>query len=206
MNRRLTLFYYVVVLLITAHRLPAPIVEEQKQTPKPTESAQPKSKPERSKGAEAPADSSAAHRFDGTWQNMAEYNGGGILMRGVFTLVITNGNKAQWAAEQTLTLTSAKTWDSSWFLPAPYDKVSPVSTKWTGESTDLRVEGSNLTVRWPGGRLADWTPKTIPAQLLEKSKFFEHFKSSGKVATFILDGARLISTDGKSSAIWQRVQ
>ena len=200
MKRRLTLFITVVLPLIAPHRLPAPIVEEGKQTPAPTESAQPKSKPATSQKAEASSDSSAPRRFDGTWRQTRteRYVEGSIQLPG--TMVINNGKKAQLTIEATFTLAPGKSWPGSFLLPPPYDKVSPISAKLIDESTDLKVEGPNLIILWPPMRLADWAPKTIPSQAFEK------LKGSEKAVTYIQDGARLIATDGKHSFIWQRVQ
>ncbi|HWY50665.1 MAG TPA: hypothetical protein VNW72_04205 [Chthoniobacterales bacterium] len=201
MKRPLASCLIATLLLSTTHRLPAPIVEEEKPTAAPTESAQPKSKPERSKGTEASSDSNAARRLDGKWQTTNIGNAGGISWRSVETIVITNGKQAQWTRESTFTLAPGKSWPGSFLLPPPYDKVSPISQKWTDESADLKMEGPNLIVHWPANqRLVDWAPKTIPAEVLEKSK------GSDNTVTYIPDGARLISTTGKRSTIWQRVQ
>lgn len=193
-----TLFVSIPLLLITAHQLPAPIVEEEKQTPAPTESAQPKSKRERSKAAEVSSDSGAALKFDGTWRttNTQRYAEGSI--QEAATLVVDSGRKAEFTGEGTFTLASGKVWPAEALAP-PYNKLSPISTKWMGESTDLKVQGQNLTIRWPPSRLVAWTPKNIPRQVLEKS-------NDGSEVTYILDGARLISTTGKRSTIWHRVQ
>jgi len=198
MRRTHILFLTCALLLITTHRLPAPIVEESTPTPARARSIEPKSKPERSKGAEASSDSSAARRFDGTWRSTRtqRYVEGSYQM--VSTMVINNGKKAEGTLERTFTLVPGKTWPQAWF-PPPYNAISPISTKWIYESTDLKVEGPNLMILWPPIRLADWAPKTIPPQAFEK------LKASGPV-TYILDGTRLISTDGKDSTIWQRVQ
>jgi hypothetical protein len=114
-------------------------------------------------------------------------------------LVIKDGKKAERTSESTSALAPGKTWPQS-LLPRPYSAVSPLSAKWVDESTNMKVEGPNLTVHWPAERLVDWAPKSIPVEFIEKRT------GSENTITYILNGDRLISTDGKRKTIWQRVR
>ena len=76
MRQRLTLFIIVALLLIAVHRSPAPIVEEEKQTPVPTKGAvKPKVTSETSEGSTKRPTSSTSktkatsnrNPFDGVW-------------------------------------------------------------------------------------------------------------------------------------------
>ncbi len=188
------------LFIITAHRLPAPISEESSPTPAPTGSAQVKPKPAESPASEALSESelALARRFDGTWQVTGTKEDAAGSSRWVATIVI-DGKKAQWSRETTSILAAGKTWPQSW-LPPPYNAVSPIFERWVDESTDLKIEGSTLTIRWPVDRLAEWSPKTIPA------RFFEKTRGSANTVTYILNGDQLTSTDGKITATWYRVK
>jgi hypothetical protein len=185
------------LLLITADRLPAPISEE-KPSPTP-EMEKLRTAPAKHKSVES-SDSNSARRFDGTWQANGVSNAGEISTRWVAMIIVKDGKKAQWTRESTFTLAPGKTWPGLWSLPAPYNTVSPIFNKWADESTDLKTEGPNLTVRWPADWLADWGPKSIPRQ------FFERWKGSENTVTYILNGNQLVSTDRKSTAVWQRIR
>lgn len=111
------------------------------------------------------------------------------------TLVIKNGNIAERIAESTGTLAPGKKWPD---LTEPYNSISPLYTKWTKKSTDLKLEGSNLRIQWPADTLTDWAPKTIPYGVLSK------LKPSSVV--YILNGDQLIATDGKTSTTYTRAR
>src|SRR5580765_6917058 len=94
-----------VLLLITAHRLPAPIVEE---SPIPT--AAPKSKTVESQGAAALGDAKLGiPQFVGTWQTVSTSTDAVSTSQRRSTLVIVNGGKARWSQEATYTLLTGKT-------------------------------------------------------------------------------------------------
>jgi hypothetical protein len=52
-------------------------------------------------------------------------------------------------------------------IAAPYNTVSPFDTKYLWSTTDLSIDGANLRVRWPAGKLMDWNPKTIPFNVIQ---------------------------------------
>ena len=189
------------LLIITAHPLPAPILEESTPTPAPAQTAKTKPEPGESPAVEElpQPGSPSAGRFDGTWQVAGTENDTAGSKRWVATIVIENGKKAQWSRETTSILASGKTWPRSW-LPPPYNTVTPIFERWVDESTDLTVEGPKLTIRWPADRLAEWSPKTIPA------RFFEKTKGGTNTVTYVLNGDQLISTDGQITAIWHRIR
>jgi hypothetical protein len=90
MNRPTALFFAVVVLLATMHRLPAPISEESTPTPAPEQSAKQKPKRARETKANRTTQAStatttptpaASKRFAGTWTGiMAEVPWGNVAV------------------------------------------------------------------------------------------------------------------------------
>src|SRR6267378_3708421 len=112
MKRALAAVCGATLLIISAHRLPAPIVEpEEKATPA---AGGKRKEPPPKKQSTGSSVSDSARRFDGTWVFAPKP---GIR----FTLVIRNANSAQWTAEVTNTLPANK---KSWpFLPAQYARV-----------------------------------------------------------------------------------
>jgi len=46
-------------------------------------------------------------------------------------------------------------------------KISPIYRKKTSTSTNLLEQGSKLTIRWPGTRIIDWSPKSIPRNVIQ---------------------------------------
>lgn len=185
------------LLVITSGQLPAPITEESTPAgvattkPRPGESPATETLPEL-EGYSAP-------RFDGTWQISGVNTTSAGSNRWTATLVIENGRKAQWSRETTSILEHGKTWPRTW-LPAPYNNISPIFERWVDESTDLKIEGAKLTIRWPRDQLADWSPKTIPARLFEKTK------GGTNTVTYLLKGDQLVSTDGEITATWHRIR
>lgn len=142
--------------------------------------------------------SSSSQRFDGTWRATASWK---IPVGSTFnltqTLIIKNG-VATFTRELTATLASGKKWNN---LPEPYNSSSPIYTKRTNKSSDLKAEGSNLRVHWQGARLTDWTPKTIPNGALKDA-----FKDgSPSTVLFILSEDHLIVTNGRQSQMYTRV-
>ena len=140
--------------------------------------------------------SSSSQRFDGTWRATLSWK---IRVGSTFnqtqTLTIKNG-VATFTRELTATLASGKKWND---LPAPYNSSSPIYTKRTNKSTNLKTEGSNLRVFWQGQKLTDWTPKTIPVGAFKDA--------AGRPSTelFILSDDHLIATNGEQSRTYTRV-
>jgi hypothetical protein len=188
MKRTVVLFLSVPLLLITAHRLPAPIVEEEKPTPAPKGSTEPKSKPAKSQGAEALSGSSSARRFDGTWKGTfvnktaeADYNES-------YTLIIRDGKTADSAREATWVLHSPRGWSD---LPEAYRHLSPLSCKTANHSDHLVADASDLMIRFSGPpRLIDWVPKTLP--LGEVQKLAGMDKSTNLTIALTLNGDELV--------------
>jgi hypothetical protein len=182
------------LLIISAHRLPAPILEEK---PSPTEApSKPKSAPAKHKSSDSP-NSSSIRRFDGTWRaTFSSKNKFGSTFSNTKTLIIKDGT-AVYILESTATLASGKRWSD---LPAPYNSVSPIYKKCTDKATDVKAEGSNIRLRWPGWRLTDWTPKTIPFGV------FKNVVGQPNSGLCILSGQQLIATSGKGGVTYTRVR
>jgi hypothetical protein len=182
------------LLIISAHRLPAPILEEK---PSPTEApSKPKSAPVKHKSSDSP-NSSSISRFDGTWRaTFSSKNKFGSTFSNTKTLIIKDGT-AVYILESTATLASGKRWSD---LPAPYNSVSPIYKKCTDKATDVKAEGSNIRLRWPGWRLTDWTPKTIPFGV------FKNVVGQPNIGLCILSGQQLIATSGKGGVTYTRVR
>ena len=194
MKRTLAVVWGTTLLLSSAHRSPAQVVEKK---PSPTAApAEVRSAPAKDKSSDS-SGSSLSKRFDGTWRATTSWKiPVGSTFNQTQTLIIKNG-VANVTRELTATLASGKQWND---LPAPYNSSSPIFTKRTDKSTDLKTEGSNLKVHWQGERLTDWTPKTIPISA---------FKNAGgppSTVLLILSEDHLIVTTGKQSLTYTRVQ
>jgi hypothetical protein len=180
-----------ILLLSSAHRLPAQTVEK-KPSPTDVRSAPAKNKSSDSSG------SSSGTRFDGTWRAAVSWK---VRVGNTFnqtqTIIIKNG-VANLTSEMTSTLASGNNWND---IPAPYNSSSPLYTKRTDKSSKLEIEGSNLKVHWQGSKLADWTPKTIPNGAL-KGAFKDGPPST---VLFILNEDHLIVTNGLRSTTYTRV-
>jgi hypothetical protein len=180
------------LLLLTPFRLPAPVSE----APPP---AAPTAAPSRtSKPKSTPLDvKSPSRRFDGAWRaTSTNKKNNGISATHVATLVIKAGTTAEFTHEVTNTLGPGTTWSD---MPEGYQSVSPIYGKWADRSNNLRFEGSNLRIYWPGTRLVDWSPKSLPRTAL---------KQAGQPETYlyVLTGDQLIATDGKISATYSRLR
>lgn len=142
--------------------------------------------------------SSSSQRFDGTWRATASWKiPVGSTFNQTQTIIIKNG-VATLTRELTATLASGKKWNN---LPEPYNSSSPIYTKRTNKSTNLKTEGSNLRVYWQGQKLTDWTPKTIPNGALKDA-----FKDGPpSTVLFILSEDHLIVTNGRQSQTYTRV-
>jgi hypothetical protein len=191
MKRALAAACGATLLIISAHRLPAPISEEKTSPPEAP------SKPAKHKASDS-ADSSSIRlrRLDGTWRATASSKNQAGTFNHTFTVIIRNGT-ADLTVESTSTLAPGKKWSD---LPAPYNSISPIYRKSVDKSTELKAEGSNTRIRWPGGRIIDWAPKTIPVGLF-KSSFVQPAST-----LYILSGQQLIVTNGKASLTYTRVR
>jgi hypothetical protein len=118
------------------------------------------------------------------------------------TLYIKNGT-AELILEDTGTVPRGTKWT---FLPAPYNSISPVYSKVANKSSEIKTEGSNLTIRWQGPKLVDWNPKTIPFDIASKHTLA--LKKASPQVLCILSGKQLIVTSAGTgrSATYNRVQ
>ncbi len=194
MKRTLAVVCGTTLLLSSAHRSPAQVVEKK---PSATEApAEARSAPAKDKSSDS-SGSSSSKRFDGTWRVTTSWKiPVGSTFNQTQTLIIKNG-VANVTRELTATLASGKQWND---LPAPYNSSSPIYTKRTDKSTDLKTEGSNLKVHLQGDRLTDWTPKTIPISA------FKNAAGLPSTVLLILSEDHLIVTTGKQSQTYTRVQ
>jgi hypothetical protein len=187
-----TIVLATLILTATSHRLPAPISEE----PTPTVAPKLKPRPVEHNVGGSPAVTSL-ERFNGMWRStQSGQAANGISFQATKTIIIRNGNAATFTSDSTSTLVSGATW-TDW--PDPYNSMSPVSIRWVRRSSDLRAEGSNLRINWPVAEPTDWSPKSIPRSLLLTNR------QSASVL-YILNGDKLIATDGKESHTYSRVR
>jgi hypothetical protein len=178
--RQATRLFALVLLLVTAHRLPAPILEEEKPAATPA-------KPKAIKHQEPSASSDTSHKsgrgFDGTWTGGSSVKDTGASGTLKFTLVI-KGKSAENTQDYTVTLAATQpSWTGNL---EPYNTVRSLYRKWSWSSTDLTVDGSNLRIRWPAARLVDWSPKTIPLNIIQSVS-----NQPAKVSVYTLKGDQL---------------
>jgi hypothetical protein len=193
MKRTLAVVCGTTLLLSSAHRSPAQVGE--KKPPPTAAPAEVRSAPAKDKSSDS-SGSSSSKRFDGTWRaTKSGKDPFGNTFNETQTLSIKNG-AANLTREVTATLASGKKWANP---SAPYNSSSPIYTKRTNKSTNLKTEGSNLKVLWQGGRLTDWTPKTIPISA------FKDAGGSPSTELLVLSEDHLIVTTGKQSQTYTRV-
>src|SRR5216683_5199456 len=185
MKRTLAVVCGTTLLLSSAHRSPAQVVE---QKPSPTEArAEARSAPAKDKSSDS-SGSSSSKRFDGTWRATTSWKAPvGNTFKQTGTLIIKNG-VATFTKEVNSTLAPGNKWINP---SAPYNSSSPVYTKFTNKSTVLKTEGSNLKVHWQGERLTDWTPKTIPISA------FKNAGGAPNTVLLVLSEDHLIATTGR---------
>jgi hypothetical protein len=194
MKRTLAVICGTTLLLSSAHRSPAQVVE--KKPPPTAAPAEVRSAPAKDKSSDS-SGSSSSNRFDGTWRVTTSWKAPvGNTFKQTGTLIIKNG-VATFTKEVNSTLAPGNKWINP---SAPYNSSSPVYTKFTNKSTDLKPEGSNLKVHFQGERLTDWTPKTIPISA------FTDAVGLPSTVLLILSEDHLIVTTGKQSQTYTRVQ
>jgi hypothetical protein len=194
MKRTLAVVCGTTLLLSSAHRSPAQVVE--KKPPPTAAPAEVRSAPAKDKSGDS-SGSSSSNRFDGTWRATTSWKiPVGSTFNRTETLIIKNG-VANLTRELTATLASGKKWND---LPAPYNSSSPIYTKRTNKSTNLKTEGSNLKIYWQGQRLTDWTPRTVPISA------FKDASGPPSTVLLVLSEDHLIVTTGKQSQTYTRVQ
>ena len=184
---------FLIISLVTTLRLPAPIIEEK---PSPTKAP---AKHEVETGNSKLTNTTVVllRRFNGTWRReSSSQDQNGNTVKETRTLVIANGMKAEWTVEKVGVLSPGETWAG---LSAPYNTIPEIHVRETDKSSDLKIQGSNLKIQWPPTKAIDWSPETIPAGTFKGYPY-------PTTQVYILDGDRLISTDGKSSATWSRLK
>jgi hypothetical protein len=178
MKRTLALLLTVALLLITVHRSPAPISEE---SPTPTEQSAAKHKSTES------SEFNSARRFDGTWKGTSSKKQtiasgsekGDYVYSYSYTLSIKDGKTANLISEGGITLPRGK----------------PIYFKVTNHSDNLAAAGSSdLIIRWAGGRVIDWEPKTLTTEQVQFHTESETKK--GGASLFSLKGDVLVSGGG----------
>jgi hypothetical protein len=189
MNRLLKTLLTIGIFLITASHLPAPI-QEIPESPTPAPKYSPEPKATRSRVVAPDTTSDSLRKFEGTWiRRDSETNAKGTRNDVIATLAILKGRSADLTEEFISTLAPGVTWSN---LPEPYDTISPLRDKWKRHSSELRVSGSNLTIRWSGDQLIDWAPKTIPREHFATMK-----RQTPGFITYALMGDQLTSNNGK---------
>jgi len=182
MKQKLATLLATSLLVLSAHRAPAPVME-----PTPAPSTKHKST--------SSASSNFLARFEGTWRNAGKHRApNGNQFELVQTIVIRNG-VAELTLEHTGRLAPGQKWT---VFSSPYNTYSPLYTKRVNRSSSIRPEGSNLRVQWAGAKLVDWSPKSIPLSAFRASK-----PSS---VLLIRSGDQLIDTGGKSAATYNRIR
>jgi hypothetical protein len=195
MRYRRRLFAIAIAILVaSAHRLPAPIAEE---TPSPPSAAEkPKAVAGKQKSVESPK-SNSARRFDGTWRGTRVDKTAGYVYDYSYMLIIRDGKPADLISEVTATLPPLGWWS---FLPDAYRHLSPLYVKATNHSDHVVADGSDLIIRWRGGQLVDWEPKTLPREYAEQ---LAAPQTSNKPNVFTLNGDELVAAGG---TIYHRVK
>jgi hypothetical protein len=191
MRRAFAAAFSAALLFISAHRLPAPIVEEPTSTPQPERSA-----PRKQKSVEV-SQSNSASRFDGIWQGARAGKSPGVNYIEKFTLTV-RGKSAELTGALTSTLSNPRGWSD---LPEQYRRLSPLHIKVTNHADHVVADGSDLIIRWRGGQLVDWEPKTLPREYAEK---LAAPQTSNKLPNvFTLNGDELVAAGG---TIYHRVK
>ncbi len=194
--RRIFLVFFL--LAVSAHRSPAPIVED--VTPTPTASKTTRKTPESAERKPPSASNHSALQFDGTWKGPYSQTYSGESQASQNVLVIEDGARRA-SLEVTLTRTPTDHWKD---VPTEYS-TTPLTFRWRFVSRDLKLDGSNLRIRWEAPQLIDWSPKAFsPAQIEEIKKAGAKNKL---IAIYTLRGNQLTREfDSKGGATYTRVR
>ena len=132
-------FAIAVALLLTTHRLPAPI---QEQSPVPARSKE-----------------SAARQFSGTW--VANFSRDAANEREItysYTIVIKESKAAIKNMDITIVSRSG----------APlYGAEREMRAVWTCTSANVVPTAESLTIEWNAIQLSTWTPRSIPQEIVQ---------------------------------------
>jgi hypothetical protein len=184
MKRRLALFLGVTLFFVWTHRLPGPIVEEQPSPSVASEQKKAKSTKAAAATPEPNAGSKSIQRFIGTWKGYSSKDSSSATHRRENVLIIEDGGHRA-SLERTATLTPTDHWKD---VPKEYSK-NPAILKWRCVSTDLKLDGSNLTIRWEPFQLVEWSREMVSTELIQKLKTKE---GTGKtVSVYTLHGNQL---------------
>ena len=160
-SRRFCALIVAALLMSVSHRLPAPIREE--TTPTQTPIPKPKTVPERPKPKII---DNRSTQFDGIWKGTySKKMGSSVTSTSHNILVMRNGARGA-SFEGTTTLLTGTFWPD---VPIEYSK-SPFTLKMRSVSTDLKLDGSNLRIRWEPRQVIDWSPKMLSTAQVEKVK------------------------------------
>jgi hypothetical protein len=168
--------------------------QEQSEAPKRKHSARSTSSSEESrpkvaktKPAAAPVSQGPA-RFDGTWKGTktkkSPGSSGNYVLSSSYTSIIKDGKTAHLIAEVTFTPPRGA---------ADYFKAS-------NHADNLTAAGSNLIIRWAGGRLIDWQPKT---RTRDQAQIDAESETRTGASVFTLKGDELVSGGG---AVYHRAR
>jgi hypothetical protein len=143
-----------------------------------------------------------SHQFDGTWEGtLAEIKSGGTK-RTKFVLVIPNGARSA-SLEAMVTSTPTTFWND---VPTEYSK-SPFTFRYRSVSTDVKLDGSNLRVRWEPDQLVEWSPRVLPQATIEEAKKQTVVAQGDRISVYTLRGDQLTREfDSKGGATYTRVK
>lgn len=152
-----------------------------------TQTEKPKPKP-----TPAVSDSNTTRRFDGTWlATRSKSNADGDQINQIFTLVIKDGK-----AVKTLDTTNISGADRPF-----YESARELHRKWTYNSNDCTATGSALTIQWPAGQLADWSPKAIPSDVIQS-----YGNPNAETSLYTLKGDELTRVNDPSGVTYHRAR
>jgi hypothetical protein len=194
MNAR-RLLIAAVTIFLWVDRLPAPILEPE-GTPAPA--AAPKAP--RSQSASADTNRDSLRKFDGTWKGPFSQTYSTETQVSQNVLVIQDGGQRA-SLEGTLVRTPIKGWND---MPTEYSTTA-LTFRWRFVSKDLKLDGSNLRIRWEAPQLIDWSPKAFsPAQIEELKR---KAAKESRVSVYTLRGNQLTREfDTQGGAIYTRVK
>jgi hypothetical protein len=194
MNAR-RLLIAAVTIFLWVDRLPAPILEPE-GTPAPA--AAPKTP--RSQSASADTSRDSLQKFDGTWKGRSSETDSKATKVTQNVLVIQNSARRA-SLEQTITSTPTIAWAE---VPKEYSTAT-LTSRWRSASTDLKLDGSNLRIRWEPSQLIDWSPKAFSPAQLEQIK--KTANQTVKSSVYTLRGNQLTREfDTQGGAIYTRVK
>ena len=176
-----------ILLLISAHRMPAPIVEE---TPAATAApAKPKPKP-KSIQREPDSISEFARHFIGTWTASPSMTLSSKATSTAKNTLLIGERNAVVISEFSIAPPPGGTWSD---LPATINTM-PYQLKATSRSNDLRSDGMHLTIVWKPPQFSDWFPKESPVNFRQKfENDFKTIRAAHPSATYVLSGDEMVA-------------